>query len=137
MKNCVQKITVIAVCYFGILSLLTYLKAKCKKKKIMDNATSNRHFKVNFILKYMTVLISLKKCDALRDLVPFVPFKKHKKTPMEEWYFYLSCRLKACIFTKSNTPPWVFFTFLELFKRYQIAQNIIYSNFMNVLGLIS
>ena len=73
--------TVIAVCYFGILSLLTYLKAKCKKKKIMDNAASNRHFKVNFILKYMTVLISLKKCDALRDLVPFVPFKKHKKHP--------------------------------------------------------
>ena len=46
----------------------------------MDNAASNRHFKVNFILKYMTVLISLKKCDALRDLGPFVPFKKHKNT---------------------------------------------------------
>ena len=47
----------------------------------MDNAASNRHFKVNFILRYMTVLISLKKCDALRDLVPFVPFKKPKKHP--------------------------------------------------------
>ena len=27
-------------------------------------------------------------------------------------------------FTKSNTPPWVFFTFLKLYKWYQIAQNI-------------
>ena len=32
--------------------------------------------------------------------------------------------LKACNFTKSNTPPWVFFTFFELYSWYQIAQNI-------------
>ena len=31
-------------------------------------------------------------------------------------------------FTKSNTPPWVFFTFLKLYKCYQIAQNITYSD---------
>ena len=30
----------------------------------------------------------------------------------------------ACNFTKSNTPPWVFFTFLKLYKWYQIAQRI-------------
>ena len=29
-------------------------------------------------------------------------------------------------FTKSNIPPWVFFTFLKLYKQYQIAQNIKY-----------
>ena len=28
----------------------------------------------------------------------------------------------ACNFTKCNTPPWVFFTFLKLCKWYQIAQ---------------
>ena len=28
----------------------------------------------------------------------------------------------ACSFTKSNTPPWVFFTFFKLCKWYQIAQ---------------
>ena len=33
---------------------------------------------------------------------------------------------KACIFTKSNTPPCVFFTFFKLFKRYQIAQRTTY-----------
>ena len=30
-------------------------------------------------------------------------------------------------FTKNDTPPWVFFTFLKLYKRYQIAQNITYA----------
>ena len=29
----------------------------------------------------------------------------------------------ACKFTKNNTPPWVFFTFLKLYKRYQVAQS--------------
>ena len=32
--------------------------------------------------------------------------------------------VKVCNFTKSNTPPWVFFTFFRLYKWYQIAQNI-------------
>ena len=30
----------------------------------------------------------------------------------------------ACNFTKINTPPWVFFTFLKLYKWYQITQRI-------------
>ena len=30
--------------------------------------------------------------------------------------------LKACNFTKSNTPPWVFFVIFKLYKWYQIAQ---------------
>ena len=34
--------------------------------------------------------------------------------------------LVACNFTKSNTPSWVFFTFLKLNKWYQIAQNVSY-----------
>ena len=32
----------------------------------------------------------------------------------------------ACNFTKINTPPWVFFTFLKLYKWYQIAQRTTY-----------
>ena len=32
-----------------------------------------------------------------------------------------------CNFTKSDTPPWVFFTFFNLQKWYQIAQNIAYA----------
>ena len=41
---------------------------------------------------------------------------------MEECYFKL---LLACNFTKSSTPPWVFFTFFKLYKWYKIAQNIV------------
>ena len=33
---------------------------------------------------------------------------------------------EACNFTKINTPPWVFFTFFNLFKWYQIAQRTTY-----------
>ena len=32
----------------------------------------------------------------------------------------------ACNFTKINTPPWVFFTFFNLYKWYQIAQSTTY-----------
>ena len=31
---------------------------------------------------------------------------------------------EACNFTKSNTPPWGFFTFFKLYKWYQIVQSI-------------
>ena len=34
--------------------------------------------------------------------------------------------ISACNFTKINTPPWLFFTFLKLYKWYQIAQRITY-----------
>ena len=51
-------------------------------------------------------------CDALRDLVPFVPFKKHEK------HLWRSVTFS----TKINTPAWVFLTFSKLYKWYQIAQ---------------
>ena len=54
------------------------------------------------------------KCDVLLDLVPFVQFKKREIHPWRSVTFS----------TKSNTPPWVFFTCFKLFKWYQIAQNI-------------
>ena len=34
-----------------------------------------------------------------------------------------SMKTSACNFTKSNTPPWVFFTFFKLCEWYQIAQS--------------
>ena len=36
----------------------------------------------------------------------------------------LYANLLKLYFTKSNTPPWVFFTFLKLYKWYQIGQRI-------------
>ena len=61
-------------------------------------------------------------CDALRDLVPFVQFKKLKIRP---W--------RSVTFSKSNTPLWVLFTFYKLYKWYQIAQRITYITY-NTLG---
>ena len=62
-------------------------------------------------------------CDALRDLVPLVQFKKCEK---HSWRSVNFTKV-ACNFTKINTPPWVFFTFLKLYKWYQIAQRTTFS----------
>ena len=56
-------------------------------------------------------------CDAWRDLVPFVQFKKREKHPWRSVNFSV-----ACNFTKINTPPWVFFKFFKLYKWHQIEQ---------------
>ena len=39
-------------------------------------------------------------------------------------YIWRSVTFFTCNFATSNTPPWVFFTFLKLHKRYQILQSI-------------
>ena len=38
--------------------------------------------------------------------------------------FLVKLQASASNFTKSNIPPWVFFTFFKLFKWYQIAQSV-------------
>ena len=39
----------------------------------------------------------------------------------------------ACNFTKSSTPPWVFFVFFKLYKWYEIAQSVTFSHDMCVV----
>ena len=51
-----------------------------------------------------TIYNILNTSDNLCDLVPFVEFKKRGK---HRW---------SVKFTKSNTSPWVFFTFFKLCK---------------------
>ena len=63
-------------------------------------------------------------CDALRDLVPFLQFKKREKQP---W--------RSVNFTKINTAPWVFFTFFKLYKWYQISQRTTYLHVSFLLGI--
>ena len=41
--------------------------------------------------------------------------------------FSVKLHVKAWNFTKSYTPPWVFFTLFKLYKWYQILQSITYS----------
>ena len=67
--------------------------------------------------------------DALRDFVPFVLFKKREKHSWGSVTFS-----KACNFTKTNTPPSVFFTFLKFYKWYQIAQSISCERYMSQEG---
>ena len=55
---------------------------------------------------YMTV------CDVLRDLIPFVQFKKRENTHGGA-LLLVKLHAEVCNFTKSNTPPWVFFKFLN------------------------
>ena len=51
-------------------------------------------------------------CDALRDLVSFVQFKKREKCQWRSVTF--SKVAGACNFTESNTPQWVFLTFFKI-----------------------
>ena len=51
-------------------------------------------------------------CDALRDLVPFVQFKKRENTHGGV-VILVKLQASTCNFTKSNTPPWVLSRFLN------------------------
>ena len=50
----------------------------------------------------------LNRCDALRDFVPFVQFKKRENT-----HGGVLLLAEACNFAKSKTPPWLFFTIFK------------------------
>ena len=97
-------------------------------------------------------------CDALRNLVPFVQFKKRGKHPwrsvtfsklagsllleslfhavagLKTWNFIKTCFQHRWIynFSKSNTSPWVFFTVFKLYIWYQIARSVSYEYYMNM-----
>ena len=40
--------------------------------------------------------------------------------------------LKLQVFTKSNPPPWVFFTILKLYKWYKILQRTTYVSILDI-----
>ena len=70
--------------------------------------------------------------DALRDLIPFEQIKNREKRPWRSVTYS-----KVAGFTKSNTLPWVFFTFFKLYKWYQIAQSMTYDNMSSLRDIIS
>ena len=53
------------------------------------------------------------------SMVPFAQFKTREKHPWRN-----DTLDEACNFTKSITPPKVFFTFFKLYKWYEITQRI-------------
>ena len=75
------------------------------------------------MLKNLSYVMSL--CNGIRCMwccfviwYHLYNFKKWEKHP------WRSCTFRACNFSKGNTPPRMFFTFLKLNKCYQIAQRI-------------
>ena len=54
--------------------------------------------------------LNLYLCDAFRNLVHFVLFKRHENIHRGVLLF-VTMQVSPCDFTKSNTPPWVFFMF--------------------------
>ena len=51
-------------------------------------------------------------------------YKKKKVKSTYVGVILLQLQTECRNFTKSNTRPWIFFTFLKLYKWYQIAQSI-------------
>ena len=67
--------------------------------------------------------------NAFRDLVPFAQFKKREKHWWRSVTFSRVLFLaEACNSTKSNILPFLFFTFKELYKWYQMAESITFAN---------
>ena len=68
---------------------------------------------------------SIKKIDLIFSLFPGCKQEglKNVKNALGGVLLLVKLQAKACKFTKSNTPPWVFFTFLKLYEWYQIAQS--------------
>ena len=68
-----------------------------------------------------TTIIKGTILHVLRDLMPFIQFKKHEKYP---WRVVNFSKVAGFIDIKSNTLLWMFFTFCKLCKWYQIVQNV-------------
>ena len=68
--------------------------------------------------------------DALRNFVPFVPFKKHEKRPSRSVTFSLPWRNVTFSLLKGALFHGCFPRFFELHKRYQIKQTVSYWDFI-------
>ena len=62
-------------------------------------------------------------CTALSDMVPFVQLK-NVKSKHGGLLLLLKFQTSVCNCTKSNSSLWVLFTFIKLYKWYQITQSI-------------
>ena len=83
------------------------------------SVTDVRNISVN--LKYMFTYIVV-RCAIWYHLYSL----KIVKNTHGGVFLLVKLQTEACIFTKSNTPPWVFFMFFILCNWYQIAQSTTY-----------
>ena len=61
---------------------------------------------------------------------------KNVKNTHGEVLFLVKLQVLACNFTKSDTPPSVFFTFFKQYKWYKITQRITYFQLQKLLFFI-
>ena len=81
---------------------------------------------VKLLLNFMMV-VKLKRVHLIGDYGLFnllVKIGFGGKITYRLYFWCVALQAKTCNFTKIKTPPWVFFTFLKLYKWYQIAQRI-------------
>ena len=64
--------------------------------------------------------------DPLSDLICHLDNLRNLKNSHGGVLLLVKMQDEACIFTKGNTPPWMFFTFFKQYKCYLIAQCISY-----------
>ena len=100
-------------------------------RKLCWNAISHRNFplilsKISslFLGSFFSNVLSSTQYRWWRSLIPVPKDERLWKHMMFGAIWYRLYRLKACNFTKSSIPPWVVFTFLKLYKYYQITQRI-------------
>ena len=99
-----------------------------EKKGVEYNSKVTSFAKVSYTSSKSSGRISLQlnqaysnRCDALRNLVSLVQFKKREHT-RGGVLLLVKLQALACNFTKSDTPQCLFFSLLNLYKWYQIAQ---------------
>ena len=134
------------LCYFGRYSdhtvmitepYQTWVSRSITKRRLsfsffrwlINFSTPRIPFHVFFCIKKLSEEL-YSNCDALRNLVPLVQFKKREKHPWRNVSFS-----KVAGF-KFNTPPWVFFTFFKLYKWYQIVQRTTFTK-RSIIRLIN
>ena len=101
----------------SILLIWHLSRGFCQSLKLISTDipyTASQKYKLSNILSFSFAASNV--CGALRDLGLGAQFKKREKHP---W--------RSVTFSKSNTPPWVFFTFFKLYEWYQIAQSTAYT----------
>ena len=97
-------------------------KLYCNSKNILK-LSMKPSLCLKYIAKYSLQLrIALIHSNTMRFFIWYHLYNlKNIKNTMEECYNQYSC-------IKSNTPPWMFFTFFEFYKCYQITQRILNSS---------
>ena len=118
--------------YFNHSMRLTLKAGNCKIPK-------------NVYISYLALTLDHFRVDSCRSVLKWVVWpQRFLNVFLLMWYHMynlkkvkniygtvlLSIKLKAqcCSFTKSNTSPWVSFTFSKSYKFYQIAQAISYDH---------